>query len=298
MANLKTLVMPFSRISVIIWVILFSTVKPDCEKISTRSVMCPGQKYTEIPQHFEPSIKELILPYNNISQLKADNLKQYLDVRYLNLDANGIESTHSLKAINVFKNLERLSISDNHISMFEFQVFAQNVHLKEIIANDNTNMFLIEKCNFFPKLESLCLKGNNIQQFPSEVVKCLPNLRHLDLRNNQLSTLPSNIKEILPKIETILLSNNSITVEELDPFILSKSDLHNEAKSSSNVKNNLVKNDQGVVFNESNIKNFDNGTDSRSENNSGVIFAAISVTFAVIAVSVVVIVVFIYFRNK
>ncbi|KAF2890750.1 hypothetical protein ILUMI_15423 [Ignelater luminosus] len=210
-------------------IILGSFVNPAelCEKVDSHSAICPGQNYTALPADFQRNIEDLNLAHNNITELEANELKQYPKVRNFNLNYNQIRSSNSIRAIHHLRKLERLSVSGNDMYTFDFQVLARNNYLKEIEASDNKHIFIKEKCVLLRKLERLSLNGNNMENFPSSVLKCFTNLRYLDLRNNSLHTLPSNIHEILPKLEVILLAGNPLTVGDLDAFVFSRSDLNN-----------------------------------------------------------------------
>ena len=66
----------------------------------------------------------------------------------------------------------------------------------------------------FAALESIDVRGNNVEWFPLEVVG-LSSLRHLDLSQNSMTEIPTELLSATTSLRTLVLTGNPLLVPQL-----------------------------------------------------------------------------------
>jgi hypothetical protein len=124
--------------------------------------------------------------------------------------------------IQDFNRLEVLDITYNHISEV---ILSRNKYLRSLFISRNNLRTLPDfringntsNC-FFPQLELLSVKDNDIQEIRSEYLKCLIHVRKLNLYGNIITLLPNNFLSALLNIQSVqimLPGTRSLKVEPM-----------------------------------------------------------------------------------
>ncbi|XP_060561167.1 toll-like receptor 13 [Ruditapes philippinarum] len=173
--------------------------------------------------HLEISaISTVILNEDLFSLIKENHIKTLVATNYFT-------ETLDMRIFKNFNRLETLDISYNHISNV---ILSKNKYLRSLYISRNTLRTLPdfringnESNCFFPQLDFLNVKDNDIQEIKSEHLKCLNRLRVLNLNGNIISVLPNNFLSALLNIQTVqimLPGTRSLIVE---PFAFNSSSL-------------------------------------------------------------------------
>ena len=89
---------------------------------------------------------------------------------------------------------------------------AQKSNITHLYA-ESVQISVLKRSSFLnaPGLQSISLRGNNIQQIKETVFYGARNIRTLDLGQNEITEISSDAFERLDKLEILDLSSNSIT---------------------------------------------------------------------------------------
>lgn len=133
-------------------------------------------------------------------------LKSPNSVVRLNLNESKLELPEGV--FRNFKNLEYLSLKNDHLKVFPAEIVElDKLKILDISGND----FDVLPLNFFKlkNLEELYLNDENYLNLEAslERLKKLPKLKSLHLENDKLEVLPSNISDILT-LESLYLNGN------------------------------------------------------------------------------------------
>ena len=151
------------------------------------------------------------------------------------LDLSNQKLSNSVVNWQKFKNLEYLSLKNDHLKVLPKEIFGlQNLktldislndfetlsddfvkfkNLEELYLNDETNLnvpktlILLSK---LPKLKALHLEGDHLSRLPEHISE-LKNLQSLYLNNNLFKEVPAQIKG-LDHLQYLDLNNNQIPV--------------------------------------------------------------------------------------
>ncbi|KAI4501056.1 hypothetical protein M0802_003859 [Mischocyttarus mexicanus] len=174
------------------------------------------------------NVKELVLSYNNLSNISIDffvdfpklekldlshnNLTQLNDIfnatphlKYLDLNKNNIYS-HSSTLFYKLENLEHLDLGYNRLEKIQESTFDKQVSLKSLNIKANKMNFLPVK--FFrklKKLETIDISLNSFAGIPRQLFIENKNLRRVLYHNNTINlvTLPENLFSNFKKLEEI-----------------------------------------------------------------------------------------------
>ncbi|XP_024148656.1 leucine-rich repeat-containing protein 23 isoform X1 [Oryzias melastigma] len=133
----------------------------------------------------------------------------YIHIRLLDLSNNYLNDLSPLASL---KHLLWLKVDKNDVVSFQGQPFAELIYLQRLSMAANQ----LNDVNGLvgPALESLNLKGNNIQQLHSFQTGCFGSLLSLELRGNRLETTDGLN---LPNLQRLYLAENMIKhLEGLD----------------------------------------------------------------------------------
>ncbi|XP_050487507.1 toll-like receptor 7 [Bombus huntii] len=157
-----------------------------------------------------------ILNFNNTGLTRiGDVFANTSDIRELYLDDNKIAYI-SDKAFDLMEGLEVLSISGNIIFLEELSWLRYHATLRSLIINNNKwrskygdkdDISIPNTFGYFPALEVLSLRGDNISQFDVPLDKFTPRLKKLDLSENYIQSFKflDNLPETM---EMLLLEKN------------------------------------------------------------------------------------------
>ncbi|XP_038054232.1 insulin-like growth factor-binding protein complex acid labile subunit [Patiria miniata] len=202
------------------------------------------------------SIKELIMPYNNIRSLHSDDFANLTQLEILDLDNNFISSLPS----GVFSHLKKLAIlylSNNSIRSLSGAIFGNLSKLEELHLTHNRIQvvssgwlnsvpnawvlelgFAVEEGNhtaaanllttvgtdvYLQNVERLVVSGNDMLDIPCEDFLVFPSLKHLDLSLNSFTDIPQACFSMLSELETLILNNNAINALKQGAFYNSTS---------------------------------------------------------------------------
>ena len=156
-------------------------------------------------------LKELVLNYNKISDIKMLVNTNFKELQKLDLSGNQISDITAIENLD-FKELEILNLTGNNISDIEVFKNADFKQLKELYLDGNniTDIQILEKVKF-KELEKLFLNGNKISN-----IKVLENvdfkkLKMLNLRDNNISDINILGKVNFCQLKELDLSYNKIS---------------------------------------------------------------------------------------
>jgi hypothetical protein len=204
--------------------------------------------------HKLPHLEEISLCTNKLSFLdwdwfvENDNLKtldvsenmlvniigttENIPIQSLDLQKNYLED---VSKVNVLKKLINLQLDNNLQMKFDESTLKDNLELK-LLSLENTNLKYSSNFNFLrntPKLTSLFLNENNLENIKISNLPTLPSLNFLSLRNSNLQKLDyENIKKKFPNLNVInLMANNfdCVYLEKLlNYLVISEIKLNND----------------------------------------------------------------------
>lgn len=128
----------------------------------------------------------------------------------LRLDLSGQTIDFSLEALRQFKNIEYLSLRNDHLKEIPEEVFALD-QLKILDLSGNDFDFLPREIAELKNLEELYLNDEerlDLKQSIDALIG-LPNLRTLHLEGDQIAVFPENIFE-LKNLEYLYLNDNEL----------------------------------------------------------------------------------------
>ncbi|CAH2002582.1 unnamed protein product [Acanthoscelides obtectus] len=146
-----------------------------------------------------PSIKELRVPYNNITDLSTPKENNFKDLQTLDLDGNDIRLWSKVNKLKAIRNLKHLIVENIKLQSIQFE-------------EDNTPI------DDFPNLNILNINENQISEWRSiaELNK-LRNLEHLRILKNPIletEKFETRIEIIIAKIKNLKTINGSTIKRE------------------------------------------------------------------------------------
>ncbi|XP_033610628.1 leucine-rich repeat-containing protein 4C-like [Cryptotermes secundus] len=197
---------------------------------------CIKSSLTELPlSQFNKYITKLNAPFNSITMLSKNSLKDIPLLTHLNLSHNKITNVDS-QAFSSLKKLYSLDLSSNNITSIESVTFMYNRQLKWLSLADNCMFrlpdkdglyltellfFNISHCNIkniplntfsnIRKLQELCLNNNKIISLNPEIYRPLLELQKLDLCYNALQHINGQVFSRLLKLTSLSLCHNNVS---------------------------------------------------------------------------------------
>ena len=172
--------------------------------------------------------KELILSYNNLTQLPVE-IWQLTHLTTLDLNSNNLTHlpveirqltqltrlylisnnlTHLPVEIGQLTQLTTLNLSNNKLTIFPVDI-GQLTHLTTLDLSNNKLTILSVEIGQLTHLTTLDLNSNNLTHLPVDI-RQLTQLTRLYLQYNKLTHLPVEIGH-LTQLTTLYLSNNQLT---------------------------------------------------------------------------------------
>lgn len=208
------------------------------------------------------TMKELILSYNQISQLN----KIFVDTTVLKLDLSHNEIVEI--TMDSFKNLlgtVYLNLSNNFIEKFDSNAISEMKSLDILdLTYNRFKEFASDTFAYF-SVTNLLLQGNNISDVHKNAFDHLENVKLLNLSNNHIKNIRPKAFANLSSVEEIDLANNDINFVVADTFFqtpnLRKVDLSgNPLKQIFKISNSLTLNELIItvdsILNSDEIDNF------------------------------------------
>ncbi len=164
------------------------------------------------------NLRELVLSYNQLSELPPNVFSDLDNLEDLLLDNNLLEALPA----NIFSdvvNLKFLQLDNNQLEALPANVFSGLSDLEFLLLNNNRLVNLPAKA--FPNLSNLIflwLHENRLTGIPAGVFSDIDDLLELTLSGNQLTSLPSGIFSGLTSLQRLFLEENQFTVIPADVF--------------------------------------------------------------------------------
>ena len=161
---------------------------------------------------------------------------------YVELQIAGEDLDFSLDALKKFKNVEYLSLKDDHLEQLPMELFelrqlkvldlsgndfsqlpeefARLDNLEELYLNNEKRLDLtqtIDVLSRMPNLKSLHLEGDQINEFPENIFK-LDQLEKLYLNDNELEQIPQGIEQ-MNQLKYLDLQSNPIPRSIQNTFV-------------------------------------------------------------------------------
>ena len=202
---------------------------------SSMQVTCQGARLDGVPILLNPHVQDLHLHDNNIRTI-AESLVFYLDLRFLDLSGNDLESLEvdsfkeqrkleelrlghnklqsvEAKALRGLAGLQRLALHHNAITHLEDGAFEDAGNLKELDLSQNQLRAVGGGgVRGLTTLDCLDLSGNRLSRVPGGGITHLPALRHLNLTHNLISQVPPRALSGFPALASLVLDRNNISV--------------------------------------------------------------------------------------
>ena len=197
-----------------------------------------SQNLTRIPRVDTPAtVTELILDYNHIEYIFADDLTPYTELLKLTMiggrlkviQDGAFDHNNKLKTLNFNYNiyaLEYLPISFGHTNLAEISFWGalnkdtRNFDLRNLTALRTLNvgyckMEILDPSKLPQDLDYLVLNSNPLYDLP-DLALHTPNLTRLSASATKLSYIPDYIISGLMKLEGLWLGNNNLrTIPDL-----------------------------------------------------------------------------------
>jgi len=137
------------------------------------------------------------------------------------------------KSLN--KDINKLNISHNNITILEEGDLADLKNLKFIYLNDNAiKTVALQVFCVAVQLEVLDLRNNKLTSIQGVLFRCLKELKYLYLNNNRITCIDLSLFENNTKLSVVDLSDNRITAIEPNKFV------NNKNISLLNTQNNSI----------------------------------------------------------
>ncbi|XP_078254886.1 leucine-rich repeat, immunoglobulin-like domain and transmembrane domain-containing protein 3 [Rhinoraja longicauda] len=144
----------------------------------TRSVLCNDPDMSEIPVNVPVDTVKLRVEKTVIRRLPREAFYYLVDLRYLWLTYNAINTIDPQSFYNL-NELHELRLDGNLLSSFPWE------SLKEM-----------------PNLRILDLHNNRLSTIPASAAPYLRNVTNIDISSNKLTTLPSDLLDLWPAFST------------------------------------------------------------------------------------------------
>uniref|UniRef100_A0A4W3HYD1 Uncharacterized protein n=1 Tax=Callorhinchus milii TaxID=7868 RepID=A0A4W3HYD1_CALMI len=166
-----------------------------------------------IPTDLPPTLEELMLNSNNISQMSAYVLAKCTSLKSISLNNNNITDESIPEAFLHMVRLEHLDLGKNALTSIPKQL----PHSLKILLLQENNLTSIRKNVLWnmSKLEEIHLEHNKISVVAAGAFRRLMGLRHLDISYNQLTRVP---RQLPLTLWYLYLHNNQINFIPADSF--------------------------------------------------------------------------------
>ena len=162
-----------------------------------------------MPMTLDPSIKTLILKYNNFHSVDA-SFNFYPELELVDLSSNELVSIPP-RSFSSQRKLKELRMETNKISQVGEKTFSGLGRLEVLNLGHNLIDKLVNRA-FRPlrKLKELNLRENRVSEIEERALIGLSQVRVLDLSDNLLETLPTRALSNLDNLAELRLARNNI----------------------------------------------------------------------------------------
>ncbi|XP_040275231.1 leucine-rich repeat transmembrane neuronal protein 1 [Bufo bufo] len=203
-----------------IFIKMLPLVNSGCPRVCRcegRFLYCESQNVTELPGNLS-GVMGLSLRYNSISELQDGQFTGLMQLTWLYLDHNHIETVE----VNAFQKLRRvkeLTLSANKITHLANHTFRPLPNLRSLdLSYNNIQALAPDLFHGLRKLTSLQLRYNAIKFVPVRIFQDCRSLEFLDLGYNQLKSLARNSFAGLFKLAELHLEHNDLVKVNLAHF--------------------------------------------------------------------------------
>ncbi|XP_032887667.1 leucine-rich repeat, immunoglobulin-like domain and transmembrane domain-containing protein 3 [Amblyraja radiata] len=144
----------------------------------TRSVLCNDPDMSEIPVNVPVDTVKLRVEKTVVRLLPREAFYYLVDLRYLWLTYNAINSIDPRSFYNL-RELHELRLDGNMLSTFPWESLQET-----------------------PNLRTLDLHNNRLSSIPANAAPYLRNVTNIDISSNKLTTLPSDLLDLWPAFST------------------------------------------------------------------------------------------------
>ena len=202
---------------------------------------------TEVPSGIPGGTRRVILHYNNIKELRADQFSHLHQCTYLDLGWNSISVIEAgafrglikLELLSLTGNklqeiradmweglhsLTLLDLPDNRLTTVPYGCFQHLLNLNILwLARNQFPAVMSENFSELGKLQELILRTNSLTVIRGDMWIGLESLTFLDLYENKITVIEKGGFANLPMIEKIELRNNKLSTLSPDSFCFSPS---------------------------------------------------------------------------
>jgi len=174
-------------------------------------VTCFQTKLEVMPMTLNPSIKTLILKYNNFHSVDA-SFNFYPELELVDLSANELVSIPA-RSFSSQRKLKELRMETNKISQLGEKTFSGLARLEVLNLGHNLIEKLVNRA-FRPlrKLKELNLRENRVSEIEERALLGLSQVRVLDLSDNLLETVATRALSQLDNLAELRLARNNIRI--------------------------------------------------------------------------------------
>uniref|UniRef100_A0A8D0CEY4 PH domain leucine-rich repeat-containing protein phosphatase 2 n=2 Tax=Scleropages formosus TaxID=113540 RepID=A0A8D0CEY4_SCLFO len=179
--------------------------------LSLRKLLAGNNQLCRLPDLLDHiPLEALDLQHNKLSELPENFFYKALNLRYLNLSANSLETIPpSSPSEESLSTLQELYLTSNNLSEHCAALLVGHQNLRVLhMAYNQLLSFPASKLSKLELLEELNLSGNNLKTIPSTVSSC-KRLHTLIAHSNHITVFPEILG--LPEIKLVDLSCNELT---------------------------------------------------------------------------------------
>ncbi|XP_014828498.1 PREDICTED: PH domain leucine-rich repeat-containing protein phosphatase 2 [Poecilia mexicana] len=195
--------------------LLFELPSRLLNSLSLRKLLTGNNRLQRVPDLLDHiPLEALDLQHNKLSELPEGLFYKALNLKYLNVSANALESIPpSSQSEESLSTLQELYLTGNNLNenCGALLVGHQNLRILHIAYNQLLS-FPASKLSKLELLEELNLSGNKLKTIPSTVSSC-KRLHTLIAHSNQITVFPEILN--LPEIKLVDLSCNELTEIQL-----------------------------------------------------------------------------------
>ncbi|KAG7468585.1 hypothetical protein MATL_G00144590 [Megalops atlanticus] len=179
--------------------------------LSLRKLLAGNNGLQRLPDLLDHiPLEALDLQHNKLSELPESLFCKALNLRYLNVSANSLESIpSSSQSEESLSTLQELYLTGNNLTEHCAALLVGHQNLRVLhMAYNQLQSFPASKLSKLELLEELNLSGNKLKAIPSTVSSC-KRLHTLIAHSNHISVFPEVLN--LPEIKLVDLSCNELT---------------------------------------------------------------------------------------
>ncbi|KAJ8247340.1 hypothetical protein GJAV_G00245170 [Gymnothorax javanicus] len=179
--------------------------------LSLRKLLAGNNQLHRLPDLLDHiPLEALDLQHNKLGELPENLFCKALNLRYLNVSANALESippsSHTEENLST---LQEIYLTGNNLNENCAALLVGHQHLRVLhLAYNQLQSYPASKLSKFEQLEELNLSGNQLKSLPSTVSSC-KRLHTLIAHSNLISVFPDILG--LPEIKLVDLSCNELT---------------------------------------------------------------------------------------